>query len=158
MARPRKPVALHVVEKTFRTNRHGASTREPREVPGPPAWLDATARAEWRRMARILAGMGVLTPLDRGALAALCMAFSRMTQAERALMHAAERDKVNGGMVAHAANGVAFPSPLVGIANRAAALYLKLAREFGLTPASRASIGMPDPPLPKKGDRTEGYF
>ncbi|MCP3719119.1 phage terminase small subunit P27 family [Paraburkholderia sp. CNPSo 3281] len=158
MGRPRKPVALHVVSDTFRKTRHGTSPREPREVPGPPAWLDATARAEWRRIARILAGIGVLTPLDRGALAALCVSYSRLIAAERALAHAAAHDKVNGGMVAHAVNGVAYASPLIGIANRATALYLKLSREFGLTPASRASIGMPDPPLPKKGDRAEGYF
>ncbi|MEX3953693.1 phage terminase small subunit P27 family [Paraburkholderia sp. EG287B] len=158
MGRPRKSVALHVVSDTFRKTRHGTSPREPRKVPEPPAWLDATARTEWRRVARLLASMGVITPLDRGALAALCMAFSRMTQAERALAHAAAHDKVSGGLVAHAVNGVAFQSPLVGIANRAAALYLKCAREFGCTPASRASIGMPDPSLPEKGDRTEGYF
>jgi P27 family predicted phage terminase small subunit len=78
----------------------------------------------------------LITPADRGALAALCQLYSRATEAERHI-------QVDGA-VTTTTNGNVIQSPWVGMANKAWSEYVRLATEFGLTPSSRSRISLPE--------------
>jgi P27 family predicted phage terminase small subunit len=55
-----------------------ARVRRPRErLASCPDHLTAAAAKEWRRVARALTRMGVLTTFDCAALAACCQAYGR---------------------------------------------------------------------------------
>jgi phage terminase small subunit len=60
--------------------------------------LSAEAKIEWRRVARALHRLGLLTSVDRAALAAYCQAYARWRQAEKALGEMAARDPLTAGM------------------------------------------------------------
>jgi P27 family predicted phage terminase small subunit len=78
--------------------------------------------------------------LDRAALAGYCQAYGRWMQAERGIERMAEEDPANGGLIITTTNGKVIQNPMVGIARRAKADALRAAKEFGLTPASRAGV------------------
>lgn len=103
--------------------------------------------------------IGLLTRIDRAALAAYCQAYGRWVEAELALARMAERDLLTKGLMIKTTNGNAIQNPLVGIANKAMQDLVRFAAEFGMTPSSRASIeaGVPgdDEKEPSKAKR---YF
>ena len=111
-------------------NRQEATPR--RTLPRAPQHLDEEARAEWKRSSRELWEAGLLTAVDRAALAAYCQAFSRWAQAERKVKQE--------GMVIVTMQGNVVQSPYVSIANRAMELMMKAAAEFGMTPSARTRV------------------
>ncbi|WP_167760005.1 phage terminase small subunit P27 family [Paraburkholderia pallida] len=160
MSRQRKPTALHVIDGTYRADRAPRKTMKPSEtMPSAPAHVqrDPLAYTEWRRLAKVFAGMGVITPLDRGALAIVCMLWARVVQADNVLAKMAARDPNTHGLIVMTTNGNAIQNPLVGTANRAMLMYLRACREFGMTPAARAGIEMA-PDVPASGKPSNGYF
>lgn len=97
-----------------------------------PAHLSATARREWRRIVPELQAIGLLTNVDRAALAAYCQAYGRWVEAEKVL-----RDK---GLLHKAKGGNVVKSPMLSIANNALEQMRRFLTEFGLTPVSRARL------------------
>ena len=59
-----------------------AEPQPPEGVPDCPAHLNAAARDEWDRLALVLHDMGVVTAVDRAALAAYCQCYGRWVEAE----------------------------------------------------------------------------
>ncbi len=108
-------------------------------LPEAPAFLCEEAKAEWDRLAGELYAKGVLTEMDRGALAVCCQAWGRAAQAETALAELAEKDPSTHGLLIKTGRG-AVENPLVGIARRSMDLYLRGCAEFGMTPSSRSRI------------------
>ncbi len=108
-------------------------------LPEPPAFLSEEAKAEWDRLASELYAKGVLTEMDRGALAVCCQAWGRAAQAEAALAALAAMDPSTHGLLIKTGRG-AVENPLVGTARRAMDLYMRSCAEFGLTPSSRSRI------------------
>ena len=53
-------------------------------------------------------------------------------------------------------NGYPVPSPYIAIANRKAEIMLRIAAEFGFTPASRSRIATPSPAEPSLFDLMKG--
>ena len=58
MAYPRKPAMLHLIEGTYRPDRHGPKKRAkpkkpPDELGPPPAELDAAEQAVWKEVAEL---------------------------------------------------------------------------------------------------------
>ena len=123
---------------------HRAINRfEPRPcmaMPVAPAHLNSGAKAEWSRVCDDLARLGLLTGLDRAALAAYCQAYGRWEQAEAALTRMAERDLTTHALMIRTSNGNAVQNPLVGTANKAMADMMRYATEFGMTPSARSRI------------------
>jgi P27 family predicted phage terminase small subunit len=105
--------------------------------PSPPAHLNADAADEWKRVADELDAMGVLSGLDRAALAAYCQAYGRWTQAERVL---AKMTNDADGLIIKTQSGNMIQNPLVGVANKAMADMVRYAAEFGMTPSSRTRL------------------
>ena len=103
-------------------------------VPECPGHLSVLAREEWARITVELAAIGLLSRLDRAALAAYCQAWGRWVGAEKRI---AKR-----GLTHTTPKGVLMPSPYLGIANRAMKQMKEFLTEFGLTPSSRTRIAM----------------
>jgi P27 family predicted phage terminase small subunit len=137
----RKPTALRLIEGN--RGKRALPTHEakvPPSMPQPPEWLNEIARAEWDRVIGTLYTAGLMSELDRAALCAYCTAWARYVKAELALAAMADEDTTNSGLTITTANNNVIQHPMLGIARRAKADMLRAAKEFGLTPASRAGV------------------
>ncbi|MBI9042904.1 MAG: phage terminase small subunit P27 family [Anaerolineaceae bacterium] len=105
-----------------------------------PRHLDDEARREWRRVVRELFEVGLITKVDRAALAAYCQAWSRWVEAEN--------DLQDQKLVLTSANGYRYPNPLIGIANTAMKDMKSFMAEFGMTPSSRSRVKVEKPEGP----------
>lgn len=146
------PTALKLVKGN--PGKRALNKREPRVQlgePSPPPFLNRDARAEWARVIRTLCDAGLMTELDRAALAAYCQAYGRWAQAERALAKMAETDERSEALVTMTATGNAIQNPLVGIANKAKADMVRYAVEFGMTPSARSKVQAQPPDDEKNG-------
>jgi len=133
--RGRKPIpsALHLIRGN--PGKRKRNDREPQPAalgPAPPAWLADDARAEWQRLAPMLARLGVLTETDADALAAYCEAWVTWKQATQKLRQF--------GMVVKGKHELPTTSPYVRIAHHAMTQMRAFLVEFGMTPSSRARI------------------
>ena len=125
--------------------------------PTPPEFLNTDAKVEWGRVVGTLYKAGLMTELDRAALAAYCQAYGRWAQAERALSRMADKDEYNRALMVKTHNGTAIQNPLVGIANKAKADMVRYAAEFGMTPSARSRVTA-TPDDQKQEDRAARYF
>jgi P27 family predicted phage terminase small subunit len=108
-------------------------------IPTCPKHLDKVAKAEWKRVAGELAATGLLTTVDRAALAAYCSAWSRWVTAEEAIQKF-------GMVIKSPKSGFPIQNPYVGVANTALDHLRKFASEFGMTPSSRSRINVSSTP------------
>ena len=141
--RGRKPKPTHLKLVAGNPGRYPLNEAEPKfalSIPTPPPELSDDAKMEWGRVSERLYRAGILTEVDRGALAAYCQAYGRWIQAERAIARLAEADKATGGLLINTTNGNAIQNPLVGVANKAASDMVRFAAEFGMTPSARSRI------------------
>ena len=136
--RGRKPTPTHLKAITGNHGKRALNADEP--IPAPsipecPQELGAVARAEWDRLAGELSKLRLLTSLDRAALATYCGAYELWAEAIAAI-------QTYGSMI-KSPQGFPMQSPYIAIANRQAELMLRVASEFGFTPASRSRIAAP---------------
>ena len=103
-----------------------------------PPELSPTARQEWDRIAPELAAVGRLTPVDRGLLAAYCTAYAIWVEGIDGLQRY--------GTVMRSPNGHPGQSLYLSIVNRQVEIMIRIASEFGFTPAGRSHL-----PSPSKG-------
>lgn len=156
--RGRKPKPTHLKLVTGNPGKRPINEREPvpaNKLPTPPAFLADEAKVEWGRVAEELYRIGVLSSIDRGALAAYCQAYARWAQAEAAINATPAKEAVAGGLLVSTTNGNAIQNPLVGIANKAAADMVRYAAEFGMTPSARSRIKADKP---EEEDKANAYF
>jgi P27 family predicted phage terminase small subunit len=104
-------------------------------IPECPPELGETAKQEWERMVTQLGPLKILTQLDRAALASYCSAYGLWAEATKAI-------QTYGAMV-KSPTGYPVQSPYVSIANRQTEIMMRIASEFGFTPASRSRISAP---------------
>jgi P27 family predicted phage terminase small subunit len=102
------------------------------DEPPPELAEDPVACAEWRRVAPILRMCGLVSPVERGSLLALCQQWSRYLEA-----HGKVRTL---GMIVKKPSGLPVVNPYMGVADHALAQCLKLWQELGLTPSSRSRL------------------
>jgi P27 family predicted phage terminase small subunit len=138
--RGRRPKPTRIKALTGNPGKRPLNPHEPRPLPAlpdcPPE-LSPVARAEWMRLAAELSKLNLITQLDRGALAAYCGAYALWAES-------IEQIQKYGTMV-KSPSGYPIQSPYLAIANRQAEIMLRVASEFGLTPASRSRISAPPP-------------
>lgn len=133
VGRKPKPTALKVLEgNPGKRPLNGQEPHAPVRVPSCPAVLGSEARKEYRRAAKLLVQMGVVTEADRAALAAYAMAYGRWVEAER--------NVAENGMIQKTSNGNLIQNPYLSVANRALEQMVKIAAEFGMTPAARSKL------------------
>jgi P27 family predicted phage terminase small subunit len=97
-----------------------------------PPELGPVARQEWDRLVPLLAAADRLTGFDRGTLAIYCTAYAAWLEAETALR--------TYGIVMKSPSGYPIQSPYVSIASKQAEIMIRIAVEFGFTPASRMRL------------------
>ena len=107
----------------------------PDALPRCPAHLTEVARKEWRRLAKPLFDMGVLSVTDRAALAAYCQAWARWVEAEEHLQKGPALLKTPSGHVQQ--------SPWLSIANKQLEIMGRYMAELGLSPSARARLRLP---------------
>ena len=137
--RGRRPKPTRIKLLTGNPGRRPFNPDEPKpeiSLPECPAELGPTARKEWDRMIGELGPLRILTHLDRAALAAYCGAYAMWAEATEAIQ--------KYGSMVKSPSGYPVQSPYVSIANRQTEIMMRIASEFGLTPASRTDISTSD--------------
>lgn len=138
MIRGRRPKPTRMKILTGNPGKRPLNDDEPMpntSIPECPPELGPLARREWNRLAGELASLRLLTNLDRAALAAYCGAYALWAEATEAIQ--------KFGAMVKSPTGYPIQSPYVSIANRQTELMMRIASEFGFTPASRSRIVAP---------------
>ncbi len=150
--RPPKPTKLKLLRGTLRKHRTATKEATPATViPPVPEHLSAQAKVEWTRVSKELSILGLLTRIDRAALAAYCEAWSDWLDASQRCRTKAGRDlKViktgerirydTDGKIIERSGGNFIENPYYSIKKRSAELMHKFLTEFGMTPAARTRI------------------
>lgn len=149
--RPRKPTPKHILDGTFRNDRH--SDAEPKPEPGIPTCpkhLSKLARQMWKELVAVLGETGVLTLADANALGLYCEAYSDWRQAK-------EMIEATGAVLADDESGRIYKSPHRVILNEAIAQMQSLGASLGLDPAARTRLKVP-PPAPKVDNPKARFF
>ena len=127
------PTALKVLEGN--PGKRKLNDREPQplqKAPSCPAWLEPEAKKEWRRLAKQMEAIGILTEIDRAAFAGYCQAYARWKEAEEFISQ--------HGTIVRTPSGYWQQVPQVSIAQTYLKVMNKFAEQFGLTPAARSRI------------------
>ena len=106
-------------------------------LPECPPELSPSARDEWTRLTGELSKLNLITNLDRGALATYCGAYGMWAEAMAQIQ--------KYGTMVKSQTGFPIQSPYLAVANRQAEIMMRIASEFGFTPASRSRISVPLP-------------
>ena len=138
MIRGRRPKPTRIKAMTGNPGKRPLNAHEPRPAPALPecpSQLSPVARQEWMRLTAELSKLNLITHLDRGALATYCGAYALWAEAM-------EQIQKYGTMV-KSLTGFPMQSPYLAVANRQAEIMMRIASEFGFTPASRSRISAP---------------
>jgi P27 family predicted phage terminase small subunit len=148
--RGRRPKPTRVKVLTGNPGKRPLNQFEPRpepSIPDCPPQLGEVAQREWNRLVQELAPLRLMTNLDRAALAAYCGAYALWADATEAIQ--------KYGAMVKSPTGYPVQSPYVAIANRQAEIMMRIASEFGFTPASRSRISTASTPEPTLFDVLE---
>lgn len=125
---------------------------DPPRAPKAPHGLDARARAEWKRIVKLLLRSGTLREVDQTVLGQLCATVSTLAELRKLLIlekaryqrQKTKKTAYGGPMFAVSSSGWIQQGPLVTMINNHVELVAKLSVQFGLTPASRRRISVGD--------------
>lgn len=148
--RGRRPKPTHLKALMGNPGKRSLSGSEPQPeaiVPSCPPELGPAAQREWNRLVADLGKLNLLTSLDRAALAAYCGAYALWAEATEAVQ--------KFGAMVKSPTGYPIQSPYISIANRQAEIMMRIASEFGFTPASRSRIAAPSKAEPTLFDLEE---
>ena len=143
---PRKPTELKKLEGTYRKDR---------EVQNPikttialtlqePTELNEWGLSLWRVIAEEFLPIGVVAKVDAGSLLMLCNEFGTYCEADDIIK--AKGLEIEEDVYSKDGEHVGtktIPNPMLKVRNDAMKNYKTLCVEFGLTPASRASLNAP---------------
>ena len=133
--RGRKPTPTAIKELEGNPGKRPLNGQEPqprKKAPACPKWLEPEAKKEWRRLAKQMEAIGVLTEVDMAAFASYCQAYARWKEAEEFI--------TQHGSIVKTPSGYWQQVPQVSIAQTYNKIMTKLAAEFGLTPSSPSRI------------------
>jgi P27 family predicted phage terminase small subunit len=147
------PVPLQLVRGDPRNHGQGKlaalldeTIRPAVEIPDAPSSLSKEARAEWDRIAPHLAKLGLVSQIDRAALAAYCTAWGDYTWAENRIKQLNVEARKAGdktgerGRIWDTPSGYKQISVPLQIRNRAMEMMAKFLSEFGMSPAARSRV------------------
>lgn len=119
------------------------------EVPSVPRHLGKEARKEWARITPILEELGLISGLDRAALALYCQAVGRLSELETAFNGMVSRlvdegadyaDAVYRASYAVTPSGYAQQSVIVQLIGKHREQLNRYLMHFGLSPAARGRV------------------
>ena len=128
------------------------------EIPDPPDHLLPEALDEWNRISVELHSLGLISQIDRAALAVYCQAYGRWVMSENKLAELGEN-----GMVETTPSGYKQQGTWLQISNRAVEQMKSFLTEFGMTPSARSRVTPSSPQgdlfdEPGKGSKKPDYF
>lgn len=140
MGRRAKPVELYVLKNERKIKKSELVSRQQAEQAlrpasaelKPPRWLDKAAKKEWRRVVKLIGGLGILTDADVDTLAAYCDAVVRYAEAAQQV-----REQ---GMVITDDKGKPMQNPALLAMEKYWRIMSKAAASLGLDPSSRAAL------------------
>lgn len=119
-------------------------------VPTAPAHLTKEARKEWRRITVELEALGLISRLDRAALAIYCQSWARLVQAEEAL-EAKRRAAADAGLnefdacfTQQTPTGFTRESVLIRLIGKLQQDCDRYLASFGMSPSSRSRVKQSD--------------
>ncbi len=133
--RGRKPKPTAIKQLEGNPGKRELNKYEPKpekKAPRCPAWLDSEAKKEWRRMAKQLEELGILTEVDMAAFAGYCQTYARWKEAEEFIS--------KHGTIVKTPSGYWQQVPQVSIAQTYLKIMNRFCEQFGLTPSSRSRI------------------
>ena len=152
----KKPTKLKILEGNPGKRRLPQNEPNPTPaIPSCPSYIKGVARKEWKLITPELYILGILTKIDRMALAGYCIACGQLAEVEHELakMKKSNRElsklkrknpnlktQLSNGLVSITSNGNAIMEPLLSVRKQAMELMHKFAAEFGMTPAARARV------------------
>lgn len=140
-----KPTRLKVLEGNPGKRKLKNVPKPDPKVPGCPYWLSPRAKNEWRRIVPELEKLGLISQVDRSALAGYCEALATVKIATAAIH---EHYRRTGKLTTTYTNARGaeneIPIPELKIARDAWLLVHRFATEFGLTPSSRERFDLPE--------------
>ncbi|MFD1709079.1 phage terminase small subunit P27 family [Ottowia sp. GY511] len=146
-----KPAALRLLEgnASKRALDLSAGVNPTIAVPDAPRHLGREARKEWKRITPLLEELGLISGLDRAALALYCQTAGRLAELETSFNRKVDQ-RVKDGMdysdavyeVSHAItpSGYAQQSVLVQLISRNREQLHRYLQHFGLSPAARGRV------------------
>lgn len=127
------PTAIKVLEGN--PGKRPLNTNEPKpqkKAPRCPSWLEDEAKKEWKRLAKQMEQLGILTEIDMAAFAGYCQAYARWKEAEEFIS--------KHGTIVKTPSGYWQQVPQVSIAQTYLKIMNRFCEQFGLTPSSRSRI------------------
>lgn len=152
--RNKKPTALHVLQGTFRKDRHGEgeTPEAPVGTPTPPGKLSATARAEWDRMVARLTTTRALTVVDDAVLYQYACLFAEVEEqkGEAARLRKLSSDlkvaasKLDGEVLVEAIGKIVTLQHIIArLSTQLRQGHMAIRQylvEFGMTPSARTRV------------------
>lgn len=133
--RGRKPTPTAIKELEGNPGKRPLNKGEPKpgkKAPPCPKWLEPEAKKEWRRLAKKMEQLSILTEVDMAAFAGYCQAYARWKEAEEFI--------TQHGSIFRTKSGYVQPVPQVSIAQTYLKIMNRFAEQFGLTPSARSRI------------------
>ncbi|WP_367840236.1 phage terminase small subunit P27 family [Paraburkholderia sp. DGU8] len=129
-------------------------------IPDAPRHLNREARKEWKRVSAELEQLGLISRLDRAALALYCQAWGRLVELETAFQKRQELLATQGktsteAFVDVAPSGYRQQAVEVSLINSLQDQVHKFLQSFGLSPASRSRVTASTNQLALPGLETE---
>lgn len=140
-----KPTKLRIIEgnREHRPIPKNEPSPDP-SIPTCPSWLRANAKSEWKRICILLHNMGLLTQVDRAALAGYCQSYAKWQEAEEFISkHGMTYQFPKKDETGKIVSMYIAPFPQVSIARSCLEQIRGFCAEFGLTPSSRARMTLP---------------
>ena len=125
--RGRKPTPTAIKELEGNPGKRPLNKSEPKptkKAPACPKWLEPEAKKEWRRLAKQMEQLGILTEVDMAAFAGYCQAYARWKEAEEFI--------TQHGTIVKTPSGYWQQVPQVSIAQTYLKIMNKFAEQFGL--------------------------
>lgn len=144
--RPPKPTKLKLIQGTFRKGRAKNEAKPEAAIPHVPSQLSDEAKVEWSRISSELMKLGLLSQIDRAALAVYCQCWADWADAADKVNRHGKVIKTGERIVEHKdgsiekSGGNLVENPYFSVMKRSAELVHKFLTEFGMTPASRTRI------------------
>jgi P27 family predicted phage terminase small subunit len=136
--RGRKPQSAEEKRRAGNPSRRPINEREPHyqtiDPATPDELTDPIARAEWDRLVPTLQH---ITTADRSTVLAYCLKYAQWVNLEAAA--------ASGEFLVKGAHGGKVANPLIAMANKAYALFLRAAVELGLSPSQRPRVSTVGP-------------
>ena len=126
------PTSLRIIRGNQSKRRIKDEPKPPVKVPRCPSDLDKDAAAEWKRMGKELATLGLVSEIDRATLTCYCLAWSDLRRAREHL-------KTDADFVQATSGGVSA-SAWKRLSDESLKQIRQFCSEFGLSPAARVRL------------------